>query len=240
MNLHLPLRYKEFLLSLFHEADRFLKKDRRNEFNFQEREIKIQIDKTLDDLFRKNLEANTGLPVYSEESSGVYPSQASTWIVDPLDGSLNYFRGIPFFTSSICLWELGRPILGAIYDYSLGDFYFAVDGEGAYLNERRLSLLSTENRKELLATGIPSHSSIPESLNLFSSNLHIYKKLRWFGCASLSLAYVAAGKVDAYEEKGIKIWDVAAGIALVKAAGGKVNYSCNFDGSLDVRAEVNG
>jgi myo-inositol-1(or 4)-monophosphatase len=72
---------------------------------------------------------------------------------------------------------------------------------------------------------------------MFEDSLNSYKKLRWLGCASLSLAYVACGKVDAYEEKGIKIWDVAAGIALVRAAGGRAEFSFNSDGSLNLVAD---
>ncbi len=229
--------YKAILKSAFTSATELLEIDRKNHYTFQDREIKIELDQKLDHLFKETLQSETDLPVYSEESLGEYPKDKKTWVIDPLDGSLNYFRGIPFFTSSICLWEAGKPVLGAIYDYSRNDFYYGVVGVGAFLNDQPLFQNSNKKLMEIKATGIPSHSSTKDALDLFATSLKEYKKLRWFGCASLSLAYVAAGKVDAYEEQGIKIWDVAAGMALVEAAGGKIQFTFNSNGSLHLRAE---
>lgn len=227
--------YRDFLKKTFLEASQILTTADNSNGQFIEREIKLEADQKLDQFFRSHLEKHTGLPVYSEESLGKFPDDKTTcWIVDPLDGSLNFSRRIPFFTSSVCLWDQGSPVVGAIYDYSHNDFYFAEKQKGAYLNSNKISPSSKNNI--IKASGIPSHTSVDKSLRMFSSSLKEYKKIRWLGCASLSMAYLASGKVDAYEELGIKLWDVAAGIIIVEESGGRVEYTFNSDGTLNVLA----
>lgn len=234
----IPNDYFESLIQQsFVESSKIIKQSGARSNGFIEREVKLSTDIELDTFFRSYLEKNTDIPVYSEETLGdTNPFQGQCWIVDPLDGSLNFLRQIPFYTTSIALWDNGNPVAGYVYDYSHGDYY-AGTGEGkAFLNGKKISLSKISQANGIVASGIPSHSLTETSLENFGKLLETYKKIRWLGCASLSLCYVACGKIEAYEELGIKIWDVAAGMAIVKSAGGNLNYTLNKDGSLNVTA----
>jgi myo-inositol-1(or 4)-monophosphatase len=231
------LKYNQLLEKAFQEADKIINQSEAASSGFVEREIKLSTDVELDVFFRNYLEKNTLFPVYSEESLGEKKFlNEKCWIVDPLDGSLNFFRGIPFFASSIALWEEGKPLLGGVYDYTHKEFYYGEVGGNATLNGKLIQVGQAKLGTGIKATGVPSFSSVQESLKMFEKSLSDYKKLRWLGCASLSLAYVASGKMDAYEELGIKIWDVAGGMALVLAAGGQIETHFNPDGSLNLLA----
>lgn len=205
---------------------------------FYEREIKLEIDVALDELFKESLEKQTGIPVFAEESKGYFSLESGQfWIVDPLDGSLNFSRGIPFYSSSIALWRDGEPLLGFVYDYSHRELFSGNVVENQFcINEKKITNKTRPTTFEIKATGIPSGSSWEESQPLFAESFKKYKKLRWLGSASLSLAYVAANRFDAYEERGIRVWDVAAGMALVRAAGGHVHFTARADGGLNVCA----
>lgn len=223
----------------FEQSAEIIKKSQVVSNGFSEREIKLSTDEELDSFFRTYLEMNSGIPVFSEESGGVNsPLTGKCWIVDPLDGSLNFFRGIPFYSSSIGLWNDGIPIAGGIYDYVHNEFYYGEVGVGAFLNGKLIERSNSLIKSGIKATGIPSFSNVNISLKMFETSLNEYKKLRWLGCASLSLAYVASGKIDCYEEIGIKIWDVAAGMAIAIAAGAKVHSSFNSDGSLNLLVKI--
>jgi len=226
---------EELILSCFQQSAAILTEGEKLRESFVEREIKLDVDMELDSFFRCFLEKESGFGVYSEESLGVDPLKETCWIVDPLDGSLNYSKGIPFYTSSIALWENGRPLLGYIFDYSHKAFYLSQKGLGAKVNGKKISVSSPDSHL-IKATGIPSFTAIESGLDLFKESLANYMKLRWLGCASLSLCYVAEGKIDAYEERGIKLWDVAAGISMVLEAGGKVEMNFNQDGTLNLLA----
>lgn len=231
------LQYYELLKEVFKEARKIIEQSNKELNRFLDREIKLTTDQELDTFFITYFEKNTNLPTYSEESLGDKKFLTEKcWIIDPLDGSFNFFRGIPFYASSIALWDKGQPVLGGIYDYVHNEFYYGEIGVGAFLNGKPIELNSAALSKGIKATGIPSFANIHESLKMFESSLSEYKKLRWLGCASLSLAYVASGKMDCYEELGIKIWDVGAGIPLVLAAGGRAEFSYNPDGSINLLA----
>lgn len=228
----------ELVRKAFQESAKIIQNSNVRASGFIEREIKLSTDLELDSFFRNYLESHTDIPVYSEESlGGNSPLKGKNWIVDPLDGSLNFYRNIPFYSSSIALWEDGRPLFGCIYDYVHDEFYCGEIGVGASLNGTPIKVSSNKARDGIKAAGIPSHTNVSDSIKMFEESLNHYKKLRWLGCASLSLAYVADGRVDAYEEKGIKLWDVAAGVALVLAAGGRATWDFNSDGSLNLVAD---
>ena len=220
------------------EASKILKQSQAFSHGFVGREVKLKQDQELDQFLRQYLEKNSPYKVYSEESLGTFNDifHSTCWVVDPLDGSLNFLRDIPFYTISVSLWKEGTPVLGVIWDPSREELYTADINTGAKLNGQPIKVSDKNMNEAILATGIPSHAKMEEAINLFSSNAKKYKKLRWLGSASLSLAYVASGRVDAYQEHGIKIWDVGAGLALVKAAGGKFDFTINEDQSLNVFA----
>ena len=146
-----------------------------------------------------------------------------TWIIDPIDGTLNFMNGIPYFGISIALNQKDQLIAGLVYDPIHNDFYWAEEGTGAYLNDQRLRVTNKNSLdKSVIALGIPFLGRGDHKQHIRSQEAVMSKVagLRRFGAASLDLAYVAAGKVDGFWEYGLSPWDVAAGIILVKEAGG--------------------
>ena len=146
-----------------------------------------------------------------------------TWIIDPIDGTLNFMNGIPYFAISIALHHENKIIAGVVYDPIHNDFYWAEEGLGAYLNDQRLRV---KNKKTLdqsiIALGIPflGRGNHQEHIKIQQAVMSKVAGLRRFGAASLDLAFVAAGRVDGFWEFGLSSWDIAAGIILVKEAGG--------------------
>jgi myo-inositol-1(or 4)-monophosphatase len=189
-----------------------------------------------------------GHPVLAEESAAdVTLPSGRAWVVDPLDGTANFLRGIPLYCVAIALVEDGEPVLGATLDAARNRVFSGVVGEGAWvgsLEEPRMQAISTSDTasraEAVLATGLPVGRDFSEgALTAFLPWFAQFKKVRMFGTAGLSLAFVAAGAVDAYGEDAIRLWDVAAGIALVRAAGGHVEMKPSAGGpghAYDVRA----
>ena len=146
-----------------------------------------------------------------------------TWIIDPIDGTLNFMNGIPYFAISIALHHENKIIAGVVYDPIHNDFYWAEDGLGAYLNDQRLRVKNKKTLdKSIIALGIPflGRGNHQEHIKIQQAVMSKVAGLRRFGAASLDLAFVAAGRVDGFWEFGLSSWDVAAGIILVKEAGG--------------------
>jgi myo-inositol-1(or 4)-monophosphatase len=162
--------------------------------------------------------------IVAEEGSGVQGSSEFCWYVDPLDGTTNFAHGFPVFAVSLGLERAGELIAGCIYDPGRDEMFAAERGGGAYLNNRRIRVSKVERIEETLtATGFPSHRRHRDI------NVYFYYQLAFLshgvrrpGSAALDLAYVAAGRLDAYWEFGLNPWDIAAGIVLVGEAGGKV------------------
>jgi len=146
-----------------------------------------------------------------------------TWIIDPIDGTLNFMNGIPYFAISIALHHENKIIAGVVYDPIHNDFYWAEDGLGAYLNDQRLRVKNKKTLdKSIIALGIPflGRGNHQQHIKIQQAVMSKVAGLRRFGAASLDLAFVAAGRVDGFWEFGLSSWDIAAGIILVKEAGG--------------------
>ncbi|WP_262690713.1 inositol monophosphatase family protein [Kordiimonas aestuarii] len=148
------------------------------------------------------------------------------FIIDPLDGTTNFLHGLPHFAISVAVEERGELIAGVVYAPLTDELFWAEKGQGAYLNEARLRV-SGRNKMEdaLLATGIPfkgrgNHDLFMAEMAEFMPNV---SGIRRFGSAALDLAYVAAGRYDGFWEAGLSSWDIAAGIVLVREAGGYVS-----------------
>ncbi len=161
-----------------------------------------------------------------EEGGAVDGAQGQPrWIVDPLDGTTNFLHGIPHFAISIALEENGELVAGVIYDPIRDELFRAERGNGAWLNDRRLRVSGrTDLGAALIATGIP-FKGLPDHDRFLRTLEAIMPKVagvRRFGAASLDLAWVAAGRYDGFWEFGLNPWDVAAGIMLVREAGGFV------------------
>ncbi|MEQ8813134.1 MAG: inositol monophosphatase family protein [Thalassobaculum sp.] len=149
------------------------------------------------------------------------------WIVDPLDGTLNFLHGIPHFAISVAAEENGEIVFGAVYQPLTDEFFWAEKGQGAYLNDRRLRVSGRRNLQDaVLATGIPVTGLGGDHDRFLAYQRAVMDNcagVRRFGAAALDLAWVAAGRFDGFWEMRLNPWDIAAGILLVKEAGGYVS-----------------
>lgn len=164
--------------------------------------------------------------IHSEESglSGVDKGEY-LWAVDPLDGTTNYTHKIPFVAVSIALLHRLKPIVGIVYNPFMKEMFTAVKGNGAFLNGSRLNVSKVARLdKSLLATGFAyDRRETPDNNYLeFCFMTSVTQGVRRMGSAALDLASVASGRYDGFWERGLKVWDIAAGILLVEEAGGKV------------------
>ena len=163
--------------------------------------------------------------VIAEEGGGHDVSQQTLWIVDPLDGTTNFVHGIPEFCVSIGLVERGRPVLGVIHAPALGMTFFGGPGQGAWEGDRPISVSVTPAIEDaLLATGFAYDLDkvVDDNLDNLTSVSKVARGVRRLGSAALDLAYVASGRFDGFWELHLNPWDVAAGGALILAAGGTV------------------
>lgn len=162
------------------------------------------------------------------EESGLDDREESLyrWIIDPLDGTTNYTHNYPMFSISIALFYKGKPLVGIVHNPLLQETFHAIKGGGAFLNEEKIKVSSTcELSKSLLATGFAyDRLKSPETnYTEFAFFTQLTQGVRRAGSAALDLAYVASGRLDGYWERGLKPWDMAAGILLVTEAGGQVS-----------------
>jgi len=165
------------------------------------------------------------------EEEGATGTSPYRWIVDPLDGTTNYAHGIPQFCTSVACEVNGRLEVGAIVDPMRGERFSAATGRGAFLNGERLQVAAAQQLdRAVLATGFPYwvQEHVDEVLELFGAFLRRAQGVRRFGSAALDLAWVAAGRYDGFFELKLKPWDVAAGLVIVREAGGIVT---GLDGS---------
>lgn len=171
------------------------------------------------------------------EESGVTPGEDPNrnWIIDPIDGTTNFIHGIPHFAISIALEEYGELVAALVYNPVFEEMFVAEKGQGATLNNRRLRVSSRTSLSDcVIATGIPhlgrgDHDAYLVQLKKIMEQC---AGIRRFGSAALDLAYVAAGRCDGFWETGLQSWDVAAGILIVREAGG---YVTEFNGKGDAR-----
>ncbi|MCO5132278.1 MAG: inositol monophosphatase [Xanthobacteraceae bacterium] len=149
-----------------------------------------------------------------------------TWIVDPLDGTTNFLHGIPQFAISIGLQREGTMIAGVIYNPATDELFVAERGKGAFLNDTRLRVAARKQLQDcVIACGLPhiGRGDLPLSRDEMAALQPRVAGLRRFGAASLDLAYVAAGRLDGYWERNLKPWDMAAGVIMIREAGGVVS-----------------
>ena len=204
------------------------------------REVKIEADKRAETLILTALEKSTSFAVISEEAGWVRAAQRGDryiWAVDPLDGSVNYLRDYPHCAVSIALLDNGQPVLGVVDCFVMDERFTGIVGEGAWLNGKAMRVSAiADPAGGILQTGVPSRASA-ESMTLFEARLRTWRKVRMIGSAATALAYVAAGRAEAYRESGSMIWDVAGGCALVMAAGGEFHIGgAGLDQPLEVAA----
>jgi myo-inositol-1(or 4)-monophosphatase len=171
-----------------------------------------------------------GAAILAEES-GESGRGELRFIVDPLDGTTNYAHGIPLFTCTVAAEVSGELIAGCTVDPMRGETFRAHRGGGAYVGARKLSVSAASNLEEAVAcTGFPygHRDHLPRMVRAFGRFTELARGTRRLGSAALDLAYVAAGRLDIFWEEGLRPWDIAAGVVLVREAGGVVT---RFDGS---------
>ncbi len=167
------------------------------------------------------------------EESGASGNNPLTWVIDPLDGTHNYLRGIPHFSVSIALLDRGEPVYGVVYDPRRDELFTTSRGDGAFLNDRRIRVSRRESLDgAMLCTGFPfrQREHLQPQLAMVGRLLEQAEDLRRTGSAALDLAYVAAGRFDGYFEFGLQPWDMAAGCLLVREAGGSFTDLAGRDG----------
>ncbi|NUS37700.1 MAG: inositol monophosphatase [Lysobacter sp.] len=185
--------------------------------------------------------ANPEYAVLGEEGGAQKGNRGAsryTWVIDPLDGTSNYLHGIPHWCVSIALLEGGEPIHGVVFDPLRNELFTASRGSGAVLNERRIRIGERNDLEgAMLITGFPprERARAPAQLECLRALLEQAEDVRRTGSAALDLAWTACGRADAYFEAGLQPWDIAAGVLLVREAGGRV---CDYRGANLTRLDV--
>ena len=190
-------------------------------------------DKKVEKILINELQiARPNYSILSEEIGEINNDSTCKWIIDPIDGTSNFLHGIPHFAISVGLEENNEIICGIIYDPIKDEMFIAEKGNGSYLNNQRMRVSSRSKLKDcVIFTGGPRQNAenkniVLKEYNNFSSEVET--PIRKMGSAALDMAYVAAGRCDGYWQRNLNYWDVAAGIIIVKEAGGFVT---DFNGN---------
>ncbi len=223
----------DFAKDLAQQAGQLLKDGlgRARDIRFKgEADLVTEMDLASENLITRAIQTNfPSHAILAEESGSLGPTESGyRWVIDPLDGTVNYAHGVPLFCVSIGLEKDGIPLLGVICAPTLGETYWAERGAGAFLNGTPLHVSSQKRLDQaLLVTGFPHElGRAPETLNVFGAFVDASQAVRRLGSSALDLAWVAAGRFDAFWEPRLMPWDVCAGIVLVEEAGGRVS---NFE-----------
>jgi myo-inositol-1(or 4)-monophosphatase len=188
-------------------------------------DLKLALDVSAQDLITKMLLKQFPDHAVIGEEGSIGSAQAKHhWIVDPIDGTVNFFYGIPHFCISIALRETDKLVIGVIFDPIKDELWSVSRGEPAFLNDRPISVSSRKSLSEsVVSVGLSkSARGIEAGLKTFNALIRRARKCRMMGSAALDLAYIATGRFDAYIESSVNLWDIAAGWLLVEAAGGKM------------------
>lgn len=213
------------------EAGNFLRAHFGNEATVDEashHDIKLALDKESQELITGILlGARPGDALYGEEGIAGDQSSARQWIVDPIDGTVNYYYNIPHFCVSIALRVDGEIVVGVIHDPMVGETWAVERGGEATLNGRPVRASSRERFEEsILFVGCgKDEAALRTGIERFHRASLRARKMRMMGSAALGMAYIACGRLDAYIESRISLWDIAAGKLLVETAGGKVDLT---------------
>jgi myo-inositol-1(or 4)-monophosphatase len=192
-------------------------------------------------LFAELSKARPGYGFIGEEGGArAGADKTHTWIVDPLDGTTNFLHGIPQFAISIALSREGNVVAGLVYNPATDEMFIAERGKGAFLNEQRIRVAARKHLSDsVIACGLPHIGRGDIKLAARETNLmqEQVAGLRRFGSAALDLAWVAAGRLDGYWERNLSPWDMAAGMILVREAGGYVS-DCDGGGDPLVKGDI--
>jgi myo-inositol-1(or 4)-monophosphatase len=195
-------------------------------------DIKLQLDVESQALItRMVLDQFPDHAIYGEEGLAGNQSSPFHWIIDPIDGTVNFFYGIPHFCISIALREHSDILLGVIYDPIRDEMWHVRKGGPPFLNGKPCAVSARNTVSEaILSVGFSkTKATIDSGLPLFEDLVYRARKCRLMGSAALDMAYVASGRLDGYIEQSVSLWDIAAGILLVESAGGSVKIETRPD-----------
>jgi len=218
---------KEFMYSLVKEAGKIL---RENYDNIKQidaksaRDIVTNVDKEAEEKIKSMIKEKFPDHAFLGEESGQTGDNPNLWIVDPIDGTKNYAKHISFFNTSIAFSQNKKITHGIIYDPIEDEIFYAEKGKGAFLNDKPIKVSETD---ELIKSFVcfcrgVGDEAIDNSTRIYRKLAPKLNSLRQFGAAALELGYLAAGRIDAFYSNDIHSWDIAAGILIVREAGGKV------------------
>ena len=203
--------------------------------NSNSKDTKLKADIESEDLIKTIIKEQSSFPILAEESGKSNDDLGDTfWVIDPLDGTANYNRNIPICCISIGLVNDMKPILGVIYDFNNDEMYVGdTYSKKSLMNDQIIKVSNISNKEDgILITGLPHDSDYSQqSLNSMIDDMKKWQKIRMMGSAAMAACYVASGKVEQYQEKGIYLWDVIAGAAIVESSGGAakiLNQKENF------------
>jgi len=217
-------------------------------------DLVTEIDKRSEALLRNKIqEEYPSHWIFSEETNGSEigqsvienPKEGFGWVIDPIDGTTNFIHGIPYFAISIGILKDGKPYIGVIYNPMTEELFTAMDGVGAFLNGEKITVGGeTELSESMVVTGFPAHdfrsgSKVLQQMDRVAGKV---RSIRIFGAASLDLCMVAMGRLSGFYHEGLHPWDTAAGILMVREAGGKVTDKDgqDFELSYDSLLATNG
>ena len=223
------------------EAGDFLRTNKNNLrkiLSSTNRDIKLQADIEAEKIIKDIIKIDSNYGILAEESGMSEKSHQNLWVVDPLDGTANYSRNIPLCCVSIAMLSGTKPVMGVIYDFNNDELYEGSINTSAFLNGQEISVSETNKSQEgILVTGLPNDTNYSdEAMIKMIKNFQNWRKVRMIGSAALASVYVASGKADLYMENRSYLWDIAAGAAIVNAAGGEaliLNQNEKFQ--VDVR-----
>ena len=205
MALRCAERAGQYIRKRFHDDDRLITTNYRHD-------VKLDVDSQTEELIISMIRRkfpDTG--IISEEIGRDLEKPDFNWVIDPLDGSVNFSRGIPHFCTSIAYREGGRYLVGAVYDPMRDEIFSALRGEGAFLNGKPMKRRSISVLEEAVVSGgFFKIESLREGGRIFEIIAHRVKKVRFFGSAALDLCYLACGRVNGYIQHAVNEWDIAA------------------------------
>ncbi len=226
---------KSTVINAAREAGKILKENFGGDFKIESKDVISNLVTEIDKLSEKKIieiikKDHPGHYILSEEAGALIQDSEYKWLIDPIDGTVNYAHGIPITCVSIALEKNGEIILGAVYNPISEEFFFSEKGEGAFLNDKKISV-SKENElgRSLLVTGFPYNSGTfkPNPADTFKKFLMKDLPIRRLGSAAIDLCWTACGRFEAFWEYNLNAWDVAAGFLILTEAGGRVT---NFKG----------
>ena len=188
------------------------------------KDIKLKADINSEILIKEIINSMSSYPILAEESGKSEDELGDVfWVIDPLDGTANYNRGIPICCVSIGLIKNMKPLLGVIYDFDNDHMYVGGKFNScSTMNDNPIRVSDIKNKEDsILITGLPHSSDFSDkSLSKMIKDMQTWKKVRMIGSAAIAACYIASGKAERYEEKGVYLWDIIAGAAIVSSAGG--------------------